>query len=69
MASYNDVIQGLLFFAKREGVNARGVCAEHDEVWAGAETPPEKLTPSELEVIKGFGWHYVKDIGGWRRFV
>jgi hypothetical protein len=67
MATYSDVISGLSLFHHLEG-DKHGVCAEHDELYAG-ETPPEDLTEDQRHALEQWGWDWDEQIGSWRRFV
>jgi hypothetical protein len=70
MAKYSDVISGLQLFLSIEG-DKHGVCAEHDEIYAGNSeaTDPEKLTELQLQLLDQWGWFWDAEVGSWKRFV
>lgn len=67
MATYREIIGGLMLLAscEKNGWDAHGIQAEHDELYAGpaiADVPPE--VGAKLEAL---GWH-ITDADCWGRF-
>lgn len=71
MATYRDVIGGLVIFANyapKGGPEAHEICAEHDEIFAGS-VHPDKLTEEERKALADLGWTYDESLPSWRRYV
>lgn len=67
MATYRDVITGLEILARAEGYDKHGVCAEHDEIYAGHDAT--ELSEQDLLALEKAGWFRDEEVGGWKRFV
>ncbi len=66
MAELSKIIRGLQLLAEHSAdAEKNGVCAEHDEIFAGGDD----ALPPEVEVeLESLGFMRAKE-GGWRRFV
>lgn len=69
MATYKDIIDGLNTFTKYEGYDKHHFAAEHDEVWAGHDTPPDKLSTLEKNRLEKAGWSWDEEVEAWHHYV
>lgn len=62
------MIEGLQILASEDpkGLDARNICAEHDQVWAGGDKPVSVESRAKLLEL---GWHFDREIECWSNFV
>jgi len=69
MASLNQVAQGMFVFGKYvDPDDCNGVCAEHDEVYAGLEAFPDKMSEDDKKKVEDLGWSWDSGLQSWRHF-
>lgn len=65
---YKDIIAGLQILVKYEKPTAH-ICAEHDEIFAGPNLTPDKISADDIKALNDAGWTWNPDSDSWHMFV